>query len=102
MICRSLGIMKAKHNLTRRRFIQLSAGAIAIGATSCSKLGSPWRVLTTNEAETLASVCVQIIPEDQDPGAVSSGVVNYIDVQLSSRLKRMKGTYRRGVAELND
>jgi gluconate 2-dehydrogenase gamma chain len=95
--------MKAKHNLTRRKFIQLSAGAVAVGATvSCSKLGSPWRALTADEANTLSSLCDQIIPEDQDPGAVSAGVVNYIDVQLSSRLKRMKGIYRRGIAELNN
>jgi len=28
--------------------------------------------------------------------------VNYIDVQLSSRLKRMKKVYRSGIAQLND
>ena len=83
--------MKAKRQFTRRRFIQLSASAVAAGATvSCGRLASPWRSLTDQETRTLSSLCGQIVPEDQDPGATSAGVVNYIDVQLSSRLKAMK------------
>lgn len=95
--------MKPKRQFTRRKFIQLSASAVAAGATvSCGRLASPWRSLTDQEARTLSSLCGQIIPEDRDPGAVSAGVVNYIDIQLSSRLKALKATYRRGIAELND
>ncbi len=95
--------MKVKRQFTRRKFIQLSASAVAAGATvSCGRLASPWRYLTDPEASTLSSLCSQIIPEDENPGAVSAGVVNYIDIQLSSRLKPLRRIYRRGIAELND
>lgn len=95
--------MRAEKKLKRREFLQLAASAIAVGSSvSCNRVVSPWRSLTPDEADTLASLCNQIIPEDQDPGAVSAGVVNYIDVQLSSRLKRMKKLYREGIAQLND
>ena len=94
--------MYSRDKLNRREFIQIAAGAVAVGSTvSCGKMVSPWRSLTADEADTLTALCGQIIPEDQDPGAVSAGVVNYIDVQLSARLKRMKNAYRRGIAELN-
>jgi gluconate 2-dehydrogenase gamma chain len=95
--------MKAKNRFNRREFIRLAASAAAVGSTvSCGQVVNPWRSLTAGEADTLASLCSQIIPEDQDLGAASAGVVNYIDVQLSSHLKRMKKVYRRGIAELND
>jgi len=82
--------------------MQLAAGAVVAGASiSCGRVVSPWRSLSPDEADTLASVCGQIIPEDQDPGAVSAGVVNYIDVQLAGRFNRMKKVYRQGLAELN-
>ena len=95
--------MKAKNSINRREFMRLAASAVAVGSSvSCGKVVSSWRSLTADEADSLASLCNQIIPEDQDLGAVSAGVVNYIDVQLSSRLKRLKKVYRRGIAELND
>jgi gluconate 2-dehydrogenase gamma chain len=95
--------MSAKNKLRRREFIRLAASAAAVGSSvSCREVVSPWRSLTADEADTLASLCNQIIPEDQDLGAVSAGVVNYIDVQLSSHLKRMKKVYRRGLAQLNE
>src|SRR5271165_15420 len=91
-----------KNKLKRREFLLLAASAVAVGSSaSCGTAASPWRSLTAGEADTLASLCNQIIPEDQDPGAVSVGVVNYIDVQLSSRLKRMTKVYRDGLAQLN-
>jgi len=95
--------MRAKSGIDRRKFMQLAAGAVAIGASaSCGKVVSPWRSLSADEAGTLSNLCGQIIPEDQDAGAASAGVVNYIDVQLAGRLKRMKKVYREGIAELND
>ena len=95
--------MKVKNRLKRREFMWLAASAVAIGSSiSCGEVVSPWRSLTTDEADSLASLCNQIIPEDQDLGAASADVVNYIDVQLSSRLKRMKKVYRSGIAQLND
>ena len=95
--------MSAKNRLKRREFIRLAASAAAVGSSvSCGEAVSPWRSLTADEADTLANLCNQIIPQDQDLGAVSAGVVNYIDVQLSSHLKRMKKVYRGGLAQLND
>jgi len=52
------------------------------------------------EARTLEAICDQIIPEDQDPGAVSAGVVNYIDRQLSGRFKNLRKVYRQGIVEI--
>ena len=95
--------MKPRNRINRRDFIRLAASAAVVGSSvSCGKIISPWRSLTADEADTLASLCNQIIPEDRDPGAISAGVVNYIDVQLSGRLKRMKKAYREGIAELNN
>ena len=47
------------------------------------------------------AICEQIIPADQDPGAREAGVVNYIDVQLSSYFKAYRDTYRRGLASVD-
>jgi gluconate 2-dehydrogenase gamma chain len=95
--------MRARNRLNRREFIRLAASTVAVGSSvSCGKVLRSWRSLTADEADCLASLCNQIIPGDQDLGATSAGVVNYIDVQLSSRLKRMKKVYRRGISALND
>ena len=90
--------------MNRREFLQLTASAAAMGPTiGCANFGrSRWRFLTADEANTLESLCNQIIPEDQDMGAASAGVVDYVDAQLSSRLKRMRATYRKGIAELDE
>jgi len=93
--------MSPKGRFTRREFM-VAAGIVAVGSSvSCGKLIGPWRSLTADEANTLASLCGQIIPEDHDLGAVSAGVVNYIDIQLAGHFKKLKGIYRRGIAELN-
>jgi gluconate 2-dehydrogenase gamma chain len=88
--------------LNRRKFIQTAAAAIAAGSSiSCRGLGSPWRSLTDDEAGTLGAICDRIIPEDQDPGAVSAGVVNYIDLQLCGFFRKCKNDYRGGIAEID-
>jgi len=53
------------------------------------------------EAKTLAAICDQIIPPDQDPGAAWAGVVNYIDRQLCGPFKHLRNTYRYGIAAVD-
>lgn len=55
-----------------------------------------------DEARTLAAICDQIIPADQDPGAAWAGVVNYIDRQLCGPLQRLRQTYRAGLAAVEE
>lgn len=75
----------------------MAAAATGSGA-ACTVIRSPWRFLTVDEARTLAAICDQIIPPDQDPGAAWAGVVNYIDVQLCGPFKHLRKTYRQGIA----
>jgi len=94
--------MRKATKLTRRRFIQIAATAAAAGpAISCRQATSPWRFLTVKEAQTLGSICGQIVPSDQDPGAKEAGVVNYIDRQLLGYLKRHQKAYREGLAGID-
>jgi gluconate 2-dehydrogenase gamma chain len=91
--------MGTSRNLSRRKFMQIAAAAAAAsGAISCGGTRSPWRFLTVEEARTLAAICDQIIPPDQDPGAAWAGVVNYIDRQLTGYFKGLQKTYRQGIA----
>jgi hypothetical protein len=58
--------MSAKNTLKRREFIRLAASAAAVGSSvSCGEAVSPWRSLTADEADTLANLYNQIIPQDQ-------------------------------------
>lgn len=68
---------------------------------ACGRRGSPWRFFTVEEARTLEAVCAQIIPEDQDPGAVKAGVVRFMDAQLTRFYKPLQKTYRRGIAQID-
>jgi gluconate 2-dehydrogenase gamma chain len=77
------------------------AMAAAGSGVACGKSGSPWRFLTVDEARTLAALCDQIIPADEDPGAAWAGVVNYIDRQLCGPLRHLRGSYRRGIAAVD-
>jgi gluconate 2-dehydrogenase gamma chain len=90
--------MKRPHFPNRRQF--LAAGAVA-AAAGCGTNKSPWRFFTEAEAQTLAMICDQIIPADQDPGAAWAGVVNYIDRQLMGRYKEHQQVYREGIASAN-
>lgn len=88
--------------LSRREFIRLGAVVAASSSlTSCANPKMPWRILTLNEARTLAALCDQIIPPDNDPGAQWASVVNYIDIQLCSPYKDLQQVYRDGLAELD-
>ncbi len=75
--------------------MQLALAATAAGSgVACSTTRSLWRFLSMYEAKTLAAICDQIIPPDQDPGAAWAGVVNYIDRQLCGPFKHLRNTYR--------
>ena len=89
--------------IRRRTLLGLGVSAVAGSAISCarSRSGSPWRFLAPDEARTLEAVCAQIIPADRDPGAKEAGVVNYIDIQLSTRFKRHRSAYRQGIAGID-
>lgn len=39
-----------------------------------------------------------LIPGDQDPGARQAGVLNYIDLQLTRRFKKLQPAYRSAIA----
>jgi gluconate 2-dehydrogenase gamma chain len=95
--------MRKSGKLSRRKFIRMAAAAAAAsGAVACNGTRSPWRFFSAQEAMTLAAICDQIIPPDQDPGARQAGVVNYIDRQLTGYFKRFQRTYRRGIAGLDE
>ena len=91
------------YRLSRRKFLQAAmAVAAATGAgVGCAGSRSPWRFLTVDEARTLAAICDQIIPEDEDPGAAWAGVVNYIDLQLCGPLQHLRNSYRQGIAAVD-
>ena len=95
--------VESAYRLSRRKFLQAAmAVAAATGAgVGCGGSPSPWRFLTVDEARTLAAICDQIIPEDEDPGAAWAGVVNYIDRQLCGPLNRLRNSYRQGIAAVN-
>lgn len=89
--------------LSRRRFIQVAMAAAAAGSgAACTATRSPWRFLAVDEARTLAAICDQIIPPDQDPGAAWAGVVNYIDRQLCGPFKHLRRTYRQGIFAVDE
>lgn len=73
------------------------AMAAAGSGGACTKAKSPWRFLTVDEAKTLAALCDQIIPADEDPGGAWAGVVNYIDRQLCGPLQHLRSSYRAGI-----
>lgn len=86
----------------RRTFLQTAIAAAAAAGLGCARNGTPWRFFTVDEARTLAAVCDQIIPPDQDAGAAWAGVVNYIDRQLCGPYRRLRETYRAGIAAIDE
>jgi gluconate 2-dehydrogenase gamma chain len=58
--------------------------------------------LTEAEAGTLAAVLDRLIPpDDNGPGAVEAGVLDFIDRELAGALKHQHGDYVAGLAELD-
>ncbi len=88
----------------RRHFIK-TVGVAAGGAAlfpACSKQVGQWRFFTDAEAETLAAICEQIVPADQDPGAIGAGVPNFIDKQLTGPYRRFQDAYRAGLVGIDE
>ena len=84
--------------MDRRRFI---AAGLAGTAASCGRRKNPWRFFSVEEARILEAVCGQIIPEDQDAGAVQAGVLTFIDRQLTGFYRPLQSVYRQGLATIS-
>lgn len=92
----------ATRRITRRAALGCGAAAVA-GVTVACRTGSDpaWRYFTAEEARTVDAVCEQLIPADKDPGARDAGVVNFIDIQLATRLRRYRKVYREGIVQVD-
>ena len=93
-------VVLRKVRYARREFIRTMTVA-AGGATlipGCGKAPRPWRFFTEQEAAAVAAIAEQIIPADEDPGAIDAGVPNFIDKQLVGPYKRFQERYRSGIA----
>src|SRR5271157_797831 len=94
--------MSQSARLSRRKFMQITAVATAAGPmAACLGPGNPWRCLSEDEGRTLEAICERIIPADQDPGAAWAGVVTFVDRQLMGPYRRLRKTYRLGIAGTN-
>ena len=76
-------------SIDRRSFVALAAVATA----SAAEL----KVFTEEEAKWISAIQNQIIPEDDSPGAVQTGCLQYLDRQLGSALSRFVASYRTGL-----
>lgn len=87
---------------SRREFLKAGTVAAGAAAVACGGGGtSRFRVLTEEEARTLAAACDQIVPKDEDPGASEAGVVAFVDRQLATRAKRDRARWRAGLRGLD-
>jgi gluconate 2-dehydrogenase gamma chain len=65
-------------------------------ATSENKMAS-LKVLSEEEAVTLAAIAGRIFPKTDTPGAVEIGAVNYIDIALAGDYAALAPLYRQGL-----
>jgi gluconate 2-dehydrogenase gamma chain len=88
----------------RRQFIKnvTAAAGGAILFPSCGKPPGRWRFFTEAEAETVSAIGEQIIPTDEDPGAIAAGVPNFIDKQLVGPYQRFQEVYRAGLVGVDE
>jgi gluconate 2-dehydrogenase gamma chain len=94
--------MNPSAKYSRRKFMQITAVATAAAPmVACMGSLTPWRCLSRDEAGTLEAICERLIPTDQDPGAAWAGVVTYIDRQLTGPYRKLRKTYRSGLAGTN-
>lgn len=84
--------------MDRRKFIVAGLAGTAAG---CARSKSPWRFFSLQQARTVEAICAQIIPDDQDPGAVRAGVVVFIDRQLTRFYKPLQKVYTQGIAAID-
>jgi gluconate 2-dehydrogenase gamma chain len=95
--------MSHSATFNRRKFMQITAMATAAAPMAgCIGSLSPWRCLSADEARTLEAMCERIVPADQDPGAAWTGVVTFIDRQLVGPYRKLRKTYRVGLAGINE
>ena len=82
--------------------MQISAIATAaVPLASCVGSLSQWRSLTADEGRTLEAISGRIIPADADPGAAWAGAAIFIDRQLAGPYRKLRKTYRLGLAGTN-
>jgi gluconate 2-dehydrogenase gamma chain len=96
--------MQTKKIAWKRRTFLGAGLAAAAGVAAVSRGGGAgpyWRFFTANEAIAVDAICERLIPADRDPGAHQSGVVNYIDIQLTRVLKKHQKVYRQGIAAVD-
>jgi gluconate 2-dehydrogenase gamma chain len=96
--------MSKQDNLSRRRFLQLTATGVAsiYLLSQCSEPFSKWRFFTNAEARLMDALADQIIPPDEWPGGREVGVTNYIDKQLVGPYVRFQEDYRKGLLAIQN
>ena len=85
--------------MRRRRFLETAATAASAAAVGCGRKGN-YRFFTDAEARTLEAMLDHIVPSDDAPGARESGVIHYIDRQLTGHFRDQQKLYRDGIAAL--
>lgn len=84
--------------LTRRQFVAAGAlGSVALAIGCKPGKQSNWEFLSDEQARTLATICDQIVPEDDFPSASQAGVLDYIDRELVRHYRRHQDAYRDGL-----
>ena len=87
-------------NYNRRTFIKnigLLYGSFLL-IPSCNGVGVS--VIDDGYTACLEALCNQIIPDDEYPGAVKTGAVNFIRRQLVAHLDYCRDDYRKGLSAL--
>ena len=90
----------------RRAFIKtmglMTGSVLLIPACmhSTSTTNQPYLVFTADEVVCLEALCGQLIPADQDPGAVETGVLHFIDRQIHLRFPNEKELFSGGIRSL--
>jgi gluconate 2-dehydrogenase gamma chain len=93
--------------VSRRTVLKLAAvgtlgAVVGVGASAgIARWGRtptpPFLFFSEAEATLLTTICEQIIPRDDTPGATDAGVIYYIDRQISGPLARHQQKYRVGL-----
>ena len=104
-----------RHELTRRMFLQQSAGtagaawaravlpgmaAIAQAACTAREQQQPFTILSDEEALEFEAIAARIIPTTDTPGAREAGVIYFIDQSFGSFNAPMLPVLRGGLDEL--
>lgn len=94
------GFFSAQFTLLASTALTL-AGAAA-RAEDLGQTGATFTTLNATEAEGLLAIAARILPEDDNgPGAMSGGVIHFIDRVLGSSREEWLGLLREGLLELD-